>query len=243
MPDPERNPHAFTKKMKALQIAYQCSAYDMYRVCCACLGVQITNQIINTSGILKEPIPNTDVKEGEAWINTFCTQVQKQYKGGDWAGLLQTTQGANETRDMFFQRMSEHVAACCQNANEEVIDGILRSALMSGFNKKVSDRIKMIRPERRTMGSFSIIRDIEEKEKARPQKVMYVGPNGKFVPKNSRHKTNKKHFKSGKHDPSNATCYRCCKRGHYAKFCKNDQAKPQKELELEQRESSNLDRY
>lgn len=91
--------------------------------------------------------------------------------------------------------MSEHVAACCENANEEVIDGILKSALMSGFNKKVSDRIKMIRPEWRTMGSFSIMdlarnmeRDIEEKEKARPQKVMYVGPNGKFVPEDSSHR-------------------------------------------------------
>lgn len=46
MPDPKRNPHAFTKKMKALQIAYQCSAYDMYRVFCACLGVQITKLLI-----------------------------------------------------------------------------------------------------------------------------------------------------------------------------------------------------
>ena len=226
MPDLKRNPHAFTQKIKALQIAHQCSAYDIYIACCACLGVQITNQIIDNSDSLKEPIPNIDVKKGEEWINIFCTEVQKQYKGGDWAGLLQTTQGANETCDMFFQRMSEYVTACCQNANEQVNDEILRSALMSGFNKKVRDRIKLIRPEWRRMGSLSIMDlarnmelDIEDKEKARTQKVMYVspvGPNGIFIPAN--------HFKSGKHDVSNVTCYKCRKRGHYAKYCKNEQA-------------------
>ena len=59
-------------------------------------------------------------------------------------------------------------------------------------------------------------------KKARTQIVMYVGPNGIFIPANSGHKrktTN--HFKSGKHDVSNVTCYRCRKRGHYAKYCKN----------------------
>lgn len=129
-----------------------------------------------------------------------------------------------------------------------MIDGILRSALMSGFNKRVSDRIKMVRPEWRTMASFAILdlarnieRDIEDKEKARPQKVMYVGPNGKFLHEKGGQKKKGNNFRSQKHNPSNVTCYRCRRKGHYARNCTNNETKT--DPEPEQRESSNLVSY